>query len=786
MKSRLSAFLVSLMLGASLTFAIPVESFGQTDTLKDVKPFVSDIRELLVGQTPGTVAMSSFGSPGMKPSVYIRGLHLFNEDPVFYVDGVKVLDLGLIAPESIEKIEVLSGAEAMMRFGPEAGCGALAITTRKAARTGFHASYALTGAIHQLAWEPKQITLEEWNKYLPYYTDRSQNPYLLDRFKTSFAQNHHLNLQYLGNRIKVASSFDFLDNDGPQDGRKDSQRRFYGNARIEYLPLDWLRIELSGGAGRSTSSNLRLMTTFLYNLPLENTQIAQDVLANSDNKPYHEGLSAQALVEFLPVSGLSIRAFYGLSSEKIDSYQVNWLKEQDYFSVNNGSFETWYWNQYGIDADYLKSFGAHTISVGLTAKRQYYDHFNVYSFNGAHRPSEYDIPWGDYEAVKSLYIDPILEGMRNLNALPGASYSSAGGKDNLTDFAFKANYDWNKHLYAGFGIYKRLKEALSYSSDLRWDSGNGWAVFGSWGKTNTIYHNSRINTVHIPLPAEFSRMDVGAEAFFNIGIGTLALRALGFLDSDLYYGGNQYRIESTGLKIRNEGIETSAEWSGQTGSVTFNAGASLTLYKNKVLAMNENIGSFGYDNNLIVKENYPVKVAWLRTLENIDRETGTPTVGTPEAYGNGVFPTAVLGLHGSIAWNNFQLSVRGHGNFGQSVVHSHHFDLLTRHYLINSWRPENKDAKYPLYSYYPTVCNSSAALQDASFFRIDQIRLDYTLPVSRFSSYINLFLSLENFFLFTSYPGSDPEYLLDWNTIGEETGSFPSTKRVVTGLKISF
>ena len=84
------------------------------------------------------------------------------------------------------------------------------------------------------------------------------------------------------------------------------------------------------------------------------------------------------------------------------------------------------------------------------------------------------------------------------------------------------------------------------------------------------------------------------------------------------------------------------------------------------------------------------------------------------------------------------------------------------------------------------VCRSSAALLNASFFRIDQIRLDYTLPVKRFNGAINLFASLENYFLFTSYPGSDPEYLLDWDNSGVETGSYPSTKRIVTGLKISF
>ena len=77
-------------------------------------------------------------------------------------------------------------------------------------------------------------------------------------------------------------------------------------------------------------------------------------------------------------------------------------------------------------------------------------------------------------------------------------------------------------------------------------------------------------------------------------------------------------------------------------------------------------------------------------------------------------------------------------------------------------------------------------LHSGSFFRIDQIRLDYSLSFSRLPARVNLFASLENFFLFSSYPGSDPEYALDWQSAGLETGSIPSTKRIVFGVKVGF
>jgi hypothetical protein len=80
--------------------------------------------------------------------------------------------------------------------------------------------------------------------------------------------------------------------------------------------------------------------------------------------------------------------------------------------------------------------------------------------------------------------------------------------------------------------------------------------------------------------------------------------------------------------------------------------------------------------------------------------------------------------------------------------------------------------------------NSDVSLLDGSFFRIDQIRLDYALPLRKVR--LDLFASLENWFLFTKYPGSDPELALAWDCLGLETAAYPSTRRTVFGLKVGF
>ena len=735
----------------AIVLAAGANGYGQTDTLEKVKPLVTDVRELLTGQTPGTVVVSSMGAPWITPTVYIRGIHLYNENPLYFVDGVMVHDLGYLAPESIQSIEVISGPDAVMKYGPYAVNGALSVTTKKASKSGFHISYGFSGAVQQLAWEPKQLSLEEWKRFMPYsygVMNVSQNPYLKNRIKPSFVQNHSLNLQYGGEKLSFAASLDYLNNDGPLEGFKDSKRLYSGNARVEYSPVDWLRLGLSYIAGHSDTYALNGMLSVLLNEPVKEGVEPYDPFKTDNIQATDNVQSGQVTVELFPLSGLSIRAFYGISKDKREAGQ-NYQR----YNILGLNYD-WKLNQYGLDSDYSFSLGKHSFKLGASFKCQDLDYSGKYSsFHSSGMTNN-----------KSFLMD----------------YT-------LSDLSSSIRYDWNKHLFLGIGIYqqwiKGIAKPLSpaLAADIRWDSGKWWSLFGTWSQFYSYYDNSTFRAFPMLDTGEFSRTEAGADATFEIGGNIIDIRAEGFFDNDIYH------LEDSALKIANSGLETSAGLSGQTGEIRYSAGASLTLYRNKVNSMYKNTLAVTYHNNLQVREGYPVGIAWLRPVEGIDRENGTPTIGSEEhAYGNGAFPTVAMGLHGSVGWKNWQFSVLGHGNFGQSIIRDTGHDALTRHYLENSWRPDHKDSLYPLYSYNGSWPITSTLLHKASFFRIDQIRLDYTLPVKRYKGFVNLFVSLENYFLFTSYPGSDPEYLLNWENAGNDSYAYPSTKRIVTGLKLSF
>lgn len=90
-----------------------------------------------------------------------------------------------------------------------------------------------------------------------------------------------------------------------------------------------------------------------------------------------------------------------------------------------------------------------------------------------------------------------------------------------------------------------------------------------------------------------------------------------------------------------------------------------------------------------------------------------------------------------------------------------------------------------------TYFYSNSQLFDGSYFKIKQIQLGYTLPkniVKRCKlENLRVYASLDDYFLFTSYPGLDPEASSgDTKQMGLDLGNFPNSKKMVFGLNVTF
>ena len=88
--------------------------------------------------------------------------------------------------------------------------------------------------------------------------------------------------------------------------------------------------------------------------------------------------------------------------------------------------------------------------------------------------------------------------------------------------------------------------------------------------------------------------------------------------------------------------------------------------------------------------------------------------------------------------------------------------------------------------------SSTANLFKGNFFKIKQIQLGYTLPRNIAQkvmlSSLRVFVSLDDYFTFTKYPGFDPETVStgNYNGMGLDKGSYPNSKKLLLGVNIMF
>ena len=273
-------------------------------------------------------------------------------------------------------------------------------------------------------------------------------------------------------------------------------------------------------------------------------------------------------------------------------------------------------------------------------------------------------------------------------------------------------------------------------------------------------------------------------------------------------------------KVLNSGLEFEVSWKDRIGDFSYGVNANLSTLKNKVLEVHSLVDRLNTDvvsglNELLVSSfeaGYPIWYFRGYNYAGVDKETGaaqyydkdgeiTPTPGENDKQylGEGI-PNLTYGITLNMAWKGFDMVVFGTGAAGNEI-----YNLMVSAdrpktnglytYWRDSWKAPGDNAKYPDLKQVATkwdFWSSSACVFDGSFFKIKQIQLGYTLPRNitqkAYISDLRFFVSLDDYFTFTKYPGADPETAsLNASTSrGVDSGSYPTTKKVVFGVNLTF
>ena len=270
-----------------------------------------------------------------------------------------------------------------------------------------------------------------------------------------------------------------------------------------------------------------------------------------------------------------------------------------------------------------------------------------------------------------------------------------------------------------------------------------------------------------------------------------------------------------GGTVLNYGFEFDLSWKDKVGEVSYGISANLSTVHNEVTYLDESISRLSGATLMTswtataFEVGYPV---WYFRGYKTDGLTSDGDLNIVDVNGDGsittddytmigsAIPDFTYGITLNAAYKGFDLMVFASGSYGNDVLYgARRPDRLTTNKLAtfyeDAWTSGNTSAKYP--SVYYQVNNtdfwySDKMVFDGSYLKIKQIQLGYTFPKKWMSKVditnLRIYVSLDDFFTITSYPGMDPESSggTDSYTVGIDRGFFPNAKKIMFGASLTF
>lgn len=274
--------------------------------------------------------------------------------------------------------------------------------------------------------------------------------------------------------------------------------------------------------------------------------------------------------------------------------------------------------------------------------------------------------------------------------------------------------------------------------------------------------------------------------------------------------------------VLNRGFELEASWRDIIGKdFSYSVSANISTLHNEVTYLDPSISRLEGATGGVDGTNNPIRTAfevgypiWYfrgYQYEGVNPETGEAILTDINGDGNisdgdmtylgKAIPDFTYGLNISLAYKGLDLNMFGAGVGGNNI-----FSVLYRadtpmrnslkYYYDNAWTPDKKGASMPNPQAVATdwhFWGSSASMFNGAYFKIKQLQIGYTLPEEitqkALINKLRLYISLDDFFTFTKYPGVDPETATVSTApqrAGFDNGTYPQSKKVTFGLNITF
>jgi TonB-linked SusC/RagA family outer membrane protein len=251
-------------------------------------------------------------------------------------------------------------------------------------------------------------------------------------------------------------------------------------------------------------------------------------------------------------------------------------------------------------------------------------------------------------------------------------------------------------------------------------------------------------------------------------------------------------------KVRNTGVEISAQYNDQIGTVKYSVGGNFQANKNKLVKFGapvisattinmegqpygsfylyEYAGIFQSDDEISKspKQPYSPKPGYMK-FKDI-KEDGVIDA-SDRVLVSGIYPKANYSVNASAEWKNFDLTVFLYGSYGQKIyVNGWGMQPFNQNSVpttdwLNAWTTQNPSTTLPMIYLTGTgnisnnaSTNSTYYLKDASFLRIKNVQVGYNLPAKYAKrlamSSLRVYFAADNLATFSKFPGLDPERIV--------------------------
>lgn len=425
-----------------------------------------------------------------------------------------------------------------------------------------------------------------------------------------------------------------------------------------------------------------------------------------------------------------------------------------------------------------------------------------------------DERWGYFPSFSAgwrIDQEPFMESLleKNLSSLRlRASYGSLGN-NSVGNYDALSVYSISNYVLNG-AVQQGLKQNAIANSLLTWEQ----TYMANLGIDASFFNNKFTTTLEI----------------FNKETRDILID----LPAPLVHGTASIPKQNSATVV-NKGAELTLGWQDKIGDFDYYVKGNISYIKNEVTKYKGD--EYTIRGNGLIQEGLAIGTQYLLTADRIiqtdedlalvqeiindapvDPDTGEKrnpfaSYGTPKkgdilykdingdgiindedrsTFGNGENPTIMFGISLGANYKGFDFStlIQGTGDHKMYYADNYYRPSVRWGYQINKeiadgrwYEGRTTPAKFPKLVQYSDTKNSRPSdfwLQNKSYLKIRNIQLGYSLPKDLISKVyiekLRFYVSLENFFTFTSYPGIDPEVS---NT------NYPTMRQAVFGVNFT-